>query len=151
VDDELKLTWDDLIVENVTPTEAANWLADWEWFLDGQIAPIFLSRFGNWFYHRPDGSVEHFDVLEARVERIADDFPQFQRLVNTREWQEQYLYSALVLKYRREGIVARDRDAIAFTPHPAQVESLDTCKVIVMTMNVLQSIYGQTMRMIRGE
>jgi hypothetical protein len=114
------------------------------------LSPIFLSRFGNWFFRSQDDSIELFDVVDVRIERIANDFTQFQRLVNNREWQEQYLYSALLLKYRREGIVTRGRDAVGFAPHPALVESLDECQVMVMSMNVLQSVYGQTMRMTRG-
>jgi hypothetical protein len=70
--------------------------------------------------------------------------------VNTQEWQEQYLYSALVLRYRREGIVALDRQVIGFAPHPAFVDSLGKCKPMVFDMNVWQSICGRTMRQARG-
>ena len=148
--DDIKLTWDDLIVDHVTPDEAAAWLAEWEWLRLGRIAPIFLSRFGNWFFHRPDGSIHMLEITEASTEQIAPDFGSFQAAVNTQEWQEQYLYSALVLRYRREGIVALDRQVIGFAPHPAFVDSLDKCKPMVFDMIVWQSICGQTLRQARG-
>ena len=148
--DDIKLTWDDLIIDQVTPGEAAVWLTEWKWLGLGRIAPIFLSRFGNWFFHRPDGSVHMLDVTEALVEQVAPDFGRFQAAVSTREWQEQYLYSALLLRYRREGIVAAGRQVIGFAPHPAFVDSLDKCKPMVLDMVVWQSICGQTMRQVRG-
>lgn len=148
--DHIKLTWDDLIVDHVTPDEAASWMADWEWLGLGRIAPIFLSRFGNWFFHRPDGSVHMLEVTEAVVEQVAPDFATFQAAVNTQDWQEQYLYSALVLQYRRQGVTALGRQAIGLAPHPVFVDSLDKCKAMVLDMIVWQSICGQTMRQVRG-
>jgi hypothetical protein len=148
--DDIKLSWDDLIVDNVTPDEAAAWLGDWDWLGLSRIAPIFLSRFGNWFFHRPDGSIHMLEVTEATVEPVAPDFDEFRAAVNAQAWQEQYLYSALVLRYRREGVVAADRQVIGFAPHPALVRSLDACKPIVLDMVVWQSICGQTMRQVRG-
>lgn len=147
---DIKLTWDDLIVDHVTPEEAAAWLADWQWLGLGRVAPIFLSRFGNWFFRRPDDSIHMLEVTEAAVEQVAPDFGTFQASVNSPQWQEQYLYSALLLKYRRLGIVALARQAIGFTPHPAFVDSLDKCKPMVLDMAVWQSVCGQTMRQARG-
>jgi hypothetical protein len=144
--EDLKFTWEDIIVENVTPDEAAAWTSDWNWFLSGEFYPVFLSRFGNWFLRRPDGSTEFFEINEGTIETIADTPEEFQASVNTLEWQERYLYSALVMQYRRQGIVARGRDGIAFVPHPSFVESLDECKVMI----VLQSISGQLMRQFRA-
>jgi hypothetical protein len=148
--DDIKLTWDDLIVDHVTPEEAVAWLAPYQWLGLGRIAPIFLSRFGNWFLHRPDGSVHMLEITEASVEQVAPDFDAFRAAVNTQAWQEQYLYSALVLRYRREGIVALGRQVIGFAPHPAFVDSIDECKPMVLDMIVWQSICGHTMRQARG-
>lgn len=147
---DIKLTWADLIIDNVMPDEAAAWLADWQWLGLGRIAPVFLSRFGNWFFRRPDGSVHMLEVTEASIEQVATDFAQFQAVVNTQEWQEQYLYSALVLDYRRQGVTALGRQVIGFAPHPALVPSIQSCKVMVFDMLVWQSISGQTMRQVRG-
>ncbi len=142
--DDIKLTWEDLILDNVTSDEAAAWLGNWDWLVSGRLSPVFLSRFGNWFLRRPDGSTDLLDVIDGTIETIAATPEVFVAAVNTLDWQEQYLYSALVLKYRRQGIVAHGRDAIAFAPHPSLARSLDDCQVMVMTMNLWQSICGQT-------
>lgn len=149
-DDDIKLTWDDLIVDHITADEATAWLGDWDWLGLGRIAPIFLSRFGNWFFHRPDGTIHMLEVTGAAVEQLALNFDEFRAVVNTQAWQEQYLYSALVLRYRREGVIAMDRQAIGFVPHPALVPSLDACKPMVLDMIEWQSICGQTMRQVQG-
>jgi hypothetical protein len=147
---DINLTWGDLIVDHVTPEEAAAWLAEWEWLGLGRIAPIFLSRFGNWFFHHPHGSIHMLEITEASVEQVAPDLARFQAAVNRPDWQEQYLYSALVLRYRREGIVASGRQVIGFAPHPACVGSLDNCKAMAFDMIVWQSICGQIMRQARS-
>jgi hypothetical protein len=147
---DLKLSWSDLIIDNVTADEAASWLTDWEWLGLGRIAPLFLSRFGNWFFQKPDGSVHWLEITEAMIEQVAPDFTRFQSMVNAQDWQEQYLYSALVLAYRHQGIVATNRQVIGLAPHPAFVESLDSCQPMVFDMRVWQSLCGQTMRQIRG-
>jgi hypothetical protein len=105
----LNLTWEDLILDNVTAGEATAWLSEWKWLLSGQLYPVFLSRFGNWFLRRPDGSTDLLDVHDGTIERIASSPEEFAAAVNTLEWQEHYLYSALVLQYRRQGVVARPR------------------------------------------
>lgn len=148
--DPIRLTWEDLILDNVTAEEASAWLSEWKWLLSGQIYPVFLSRFGNWFLRRPNGSTDLLDVQDGTVERIASSPEEFEAAVNTQEWQESHLYSALVLQYRRDGIVARDRDAIAFAPHPAIMNSIDNCQIMVMHMAVWQSICGQTLRQLHG-
>jgi hypothetical protein len=145
-DEVIKLTWDDLIVDHITSGEAAAWMAEWQWLGLGRIAPIFLSRFGNWFFQRPDGSVHMLEVTEAAVEQVAPDLARFQEEVNSPQWQEEFLYSALLLKYRRQGIVALERQVIGFAPHPALVQSLDKCRVMVFDMLIWQSICGQAMR-----
>lgn len=90
------------------------------------------------------------EITEASAEQVAPNFGRFQAAVNTQEWQEQYLYSALVLQYRRQGIIASGRKVIGFTPHPELVDSLDKCKPTVFDMAVWQSICGQAMRQVRG-
>jgi len=147
---EFKFTWDDLIVSNVTPDEAAAWLSSWQWLGLGRIAPIFLSRFGNWFFHRTDGSIHMLEVTEADVKQVAPNFAAFQAAVNTQEFQEQYLYSALAMRFRRQGVIATGRQAIGFAPHPALADSLDNCRPMVLDMQVWQTICGQTMQQVRG-
>jgi hypothetical protein len=86
------------------------------------------------------------DVHDGVMERVAATPEAFDAAVNTQEWQEQFLYSALLMRYRRQGVVARGRDAIAFAPHPALVESIDTCTPMVMHTAAWQAICGQTLR-----
>jgi hypothetical protein len=142
---EPKLTWDDLTVGDLTPDEMNRWLPQWYWLVSGELAPIFLSRFGNWFLRRRDGSTDELDVCDGILTRIAATPAEFDAMVNTPEWQEQHLYSALVLKYRRQGIIARGRDAIAFVPHPIFAPSIDQCKVITLDMGAWQAICCQSL------
>jgi hypothetical protein len=148
--EDIRLTWDDLIVDHITPDEAEAWLADWQWLGLGRVSLIFLSRFGDWFFRRPDGSVHRVDITDASVAQVAPNFEAFRAAVNTEDWQEQYLFLSLVLKYRGQGVVPLGRQAIGFAPHPVLVDSLDKCTPMVFDMDVWQSICAQTLRQVRG-
>ena len=45
----LLLTWDDLLIQNLKPAETRAWLANWSGWFEGEVKPIFMSKFGDWF------------------------------------------------------------------------------------------------------
>jgi hypothetical protein len=94
--DDIRLEWDDLLIEGIEPKEWVKWLGLWSWAIDGRVAPAFLNKFGSWFLRRPDGRVEMLDVLSGTVEHLVDRYEDFVALVNQEEWQERYLLSKSV-------------------------------------------------------
>src|SRR4051794_691807 len=79
----IKLTWNDLLIQDADPDELAACLAPWSFMLQGDVAPIFLNRFGSWFLRRRDGSVQLLEVLEGTVHGVATTDEQFTALVNS--------------------------------------------------------------------
>ena len=112
-----KLTWDDLLIQSADPTELAECLEPWSFLVQGEVAPIFLNRFGSWFLRRRDGTIAMLDVLDGSVEQVATNFDEFSALVNTSEWQEQFLLSFAVFHLHEAGIVATGSQCYAI-PHP---------------------------------
>ena len=51
---------------------------------------------------RPDGSTDLLDVHDGVIARVAASAEAFDAAVIMHDWQERYLYSALVMRYRRE-------------------------------------------------
>jgi len=147
----LKLEWSDLLVENVTTTEAADWLTPWSFLISGRVAPIFLNRFGSWFLLDVRGQVVALDVLSGSVSTVAPSFEEFSALVNTLEWQGTHLLSKAVYDLHLAGKVPGPRQAYALTPHPllggpnpASWDAAQTKWVMVMDMGIWQSICRQT-------
>jgi len=114
-----KLTWTDLLIEAADPNELSDCLAPWGFVVTGQVAPIFLNRFGSWFLRRPDGSVDVLDVLEGTVNPLAPSYDVFATCVNNVQWQEDYLLSRQVFALHDAGLIATGTQCYA-VPHPRQ-------------------------------
>lgn len=115
----LKLTWDDLLIQNVEENLLERNLPPWSFVLKGECAPVFLNRFGSWFLRRRDGSVDMLDVLDGSVLRVCAPGEPFERYVNTLAWQERYLLSLAVFDLHRAGKIASGTQCYAIAPHPA--------------------------------
>ena len=93
-----RLTWDDLLLQDITPEQFRDWISPWTGVVNGRVAPAFMSKFGFWFLRRPEGHVEMLDVFTGQVERMADTYDDFIREVNEQWWHETYLFSELVFQ-----------------------------------------------------
>lgn len=113
------LTWDDLLIQEITRDECQEWLAPWSWLAAGQLAPEFLNKLGSWFWRRPEGHVEMLDVFAGTIDKVADSYDEFMRLLNQQEWQEVFLLSKLVFDLHQSGKIPGPRQCYALAPHPA--------------------------------
>jgi hypothetical protein len=148
----LKLTWSDLIIEDLPSDELAALLAPWSFVLEGRVAPIFLNKFGSWFFHRPSGCIDLLDVLTANVETVAPSHEAFVARVNERSWQEEYLLSRLVYELHGAGKIPGPNECYALAPHPAlggpnpQLgEPVQLEYVMVMSLRLWQSFCRQSL------
>ena len=142
----IKLTWDDLLIQNFTESDVSTWLGNWSVSgrITGRVAPIFLSKFGDWFLRRPDGGTDEFSVIEGTYSQIASTPEEFAALVNTQAWQEQHLLSLLVAQLHERGIIPPPGQCYALAPHPVLLGRIDIGRALLMDINVWQSICSQT-------
>jgi hypothetical protein len=147
-----RLTWDDLLVQEITPDQFRDWLSPWTGFVTGRVAPAFMSKFGLWFLRRPEGRVEMLDVLTGQMEQMADNYDDFMREVNEQWWHETYLFSKLVYELHQVGKVPGHGQCYALAPHPglgganpANGDVIDPKFVQVMDVVVWQSICAQSL------
>jgi hypothetical protein len=146
----VRLTWADLLIDEITPEDFQRWITNWQGVIGGQIAPAFMNKFGTWFLRRPEGNVEMLDVFSGAVERIAETYEAFVCEVNEQWWQEDYLLSKVVFQLREAGKVPGPRQCYAIAPHPALGgpnpmldEPIDPRFVMVLDIAVWQSICSQ--------
>src|SRR6266576_5184488 len=105
----LKLTWDDLLIQNITPEEAERWLGDWRFMVAGRVAPVSMSRFGDWLLRRPDGSTDELSVIEGTLTSVARTTEEFTAHISAQEWQEHHLLSYQVYQLHERGIIPGPR------------------------------------------
>jgi len=141
----IKLTWDDLLIQQFPADRVEGWLTNWSGWLSGRVAPIAMSKFGDWFLRREDGSTDELSVLEGTYERVAASPEEFESLMNQRQWQEQHLLSLLVLSLHEKGIVPKEEECYAFAPHPMFTGKISLDHVMVMKIGVWQNICVQTL------
>lgn len=147
-----RLTWADLLIEDITPDEFRDWMAPWSGVVGGLVAPAFLNKFGSWFLRRPEGHVEMLDVFTGLLHRVAATYEEFVREVNEPWWQEVYLLSELVYQLHEAGKVPGPGQCYALAPHPAlggpnptNGEAVDPRFVMVTDIAVWQSICAQSL------
>jgi hypothetical protein len=148
----LQLTWNDLLVQDISPEQFRDWILPWAGVVTGRVAPAFMSKFGFWFLHRPEGHVEMLDVFTGRVERIADTNDELIKQVNERWWQETYLFSELVYQLHDAGKIPGSGQCYVLAPHPAlggpnpsAGDAIDTKFVTITDAIVWQSICAQSL------
>ena len=146
----IRLTWSDLLIQDISPEDFRRWISHWAGVVGGRLAPAFMSKFGMWFLRRPEGHVEMLDVFTGGIERIADTYEAFIAEVNEQSWQEVYLLSELVYQLHGEGKVPSLGQCYALAPHPALGgpnpmlgQSVDSQFVMVMDIDVWQSLCVQ--------
>lgn len=147
-----RLTWPDLLIEDITPEQFQDWLTPWSGIVSGRVAPAFLNKFGVMFLRRPEAHVEMLDVFAGTLTRIADDYEQFVREVNEQWWQEVYLLSEVVFQLHEAGKVPGPGECYAICPHPAlggpspaDGDAIDPRFVTVMAVRVWQSLCAQAL------
>lgn len=140
----IQLTWDDLLIQNVSADDAAAWIAEWPEIVPGPFFPVFLSKFGDWFLRRPDGRTELLDVLEGTLTTIANTPTEFDAMVNEIQWQEEHLLSWLVYQLHEEGKIPGNGQCYGFAPHPQLGGQIDRRNVMILDTIVWQSICSQT-------
>jgi hypothetical protein len=146
-----RLTWDDLLVQDITPEQFRDWLSPWAGVVTGRVAPVFMSKFGSWFLLRPEGHVEMLDVFTGQVARMADGYDDFMPQVNEQRWHETYLFSELVFQLHQAGKVPGPAQCYALAPHPAlggpspaRGDTIDLKFVMIADVSVWQSICAQS-------
>src|SRR5438874_2389431 len=138
-----QLSWSDLIIESVATEDARAWLEIWAPWIQGPVAPLFMSKFGDWFLRRPDGGTDELSVIEGTYSSVASTPEEFASLVNSQAWQEQHLLSFQVAQLHERGIIPQAGQCYAFVPHPALLGRIDIERMMLMDIGVWQHICAQ--------
>ena len=140
-----RLGWPDLLIEDSTLDHRAL-LADWNWLLKGTFRVLAGSKFGDWFLGRPDGTVDFLDAIEGTVRQVAPNVDEFHRLINTRERQEEWLLSDLVLACHGKGMVPGPSQCYGFKLPPVVGGPVELENIEVLDLQLWVSLAGQIHR-----
>src|SRR5580692_2658010 len=139
-----RLTWNDLLIQKISEANGRDWLSCWQEVIRGKVAPIFMSKFGDWFLQLPDGKINELSVIEGTYKTIAFSQNKFSTLVNSPKWQEEHLMSLIVQQLYERNLVPGDEQCYAFAPHPILTGRIDIDHAMLMDISVWQHICAQT-------
>jgi hypothetical protein len=139
----LKLTWADLLIQNLSEADTRTWLGYWPGEVACRVTPVFLSKFGDWFLRRPDGGTDELSVIEGTYSSVATTPDEFSALVNTPSWQEDHLLLSRVLQLHERGVIPQPGQCYGFAPHPALSGRIDIASVMLVDIGVWQHICSQ--------
>jgi Domain of unknown function (DUF1851) len=145
----LKPTWADLLIDD-SSLDFSRLLRDWRWLLVGSFRVVVGSKFGDWFVERPGGAVEMLDMRSGKLNQVAASRGEFYELIRTREKQEEWLLSDLVMRLKEKGIVLGPGQCYAFSVPPIFGGTVDPDSVEVMDLAVWVSFCGQIQEQVRN-
>jgi hypothetical protein len=140
-----KLTGDGLLIQNLDEADVRKWLGYWSGWLTGDVQFVAMSKFGDWFLRRRDGSTDELSVIEGTYATVAETPDKFTHALNTPNWQEEHLLSQHVLALHERGIVPAAGECYGFAPHPVWTGKIDLDHATVMPIGAWQSICAQTL------
>src|ERR1700722_2336596 len=139
----IKLTWDDLMIQKFCESDVRAWLGYWPHLVKVRVAPVFMSKFGDWFLRRTDGGTDELSVIEGTYSSVAATPEEFNSLVNSSEWHEKHLLSFQVKQLHERGMVPQAGQCHGFAAHPAFVGKIDIDRVMLMDIGAWQYICAQ--------
>jgi hypothetical protein len=140
-----QLTWDDLLIQNLDEADVRKWLAYWSGWLTGEVQFVAMSKFGDWFLRRRDGSTDELSVIEGTYATVAESPEKFTEAINLPRWQEEHLLSLQVQGLHERGIVPPAGQCYAFAPHPVWTGKIELEHAMLMPIGAWQSICAQTL------
>ena len=147
----IRLSWDDLLIQNLQLEECARWLRYWSGWVTGRIHPMYMSKFGDWFLRHPNGATSELSVIEGTVRQVASTSEEFDTLLNSREWQEEHLLSLLVLTLHERDIVPAAGECYGFAPHPALLGKINLDHVLITKIGAWQAFCAQMFAKVEDE
>ena len=146
----IPLGWNDLLFRNLVPHQCKRSLAHWSGLITGRVLPLYMSKFGDWFLRRPDGSTSELSVIEGTYSKIASTPDEFTALVNSPEWQEDHLHSLLVYQLHERQTIPLEGQCYGFVPHPRLSGRIDVNQAIIVEIGAWQAICAATVALKAG-
>jgi len=138
----IKLTWDDLLIE--PPELESDALAHgWAWLVQGEFRAIAASKFGDWFLERSSGMIQMLDAIQGSLEQVASSYSEFQALINTRQKQEEWLLSELVLTLHEKNVIPARGECYSFKLPLVLGGKAESDNVEVCSFRLWVSLCGQ--------
>jgi hypothetical protein len=123
-------------------------LESWDWIdFDGKN-PIVATAFGDFFFESCKG-IFFLDKVSGSLERVCDNSEQLKSILNTKDGQDHYLMSELVLLARENGLILKENECYEFKVSPFLGGELNYENMDIMSFKVSLHITGQLIKQVK--
>lgn len=78
-------------------------LSDWTWAMEEPMLPVLLTALGDVFAQGESGAIYFVNVIEGRINRVADDSAAFQNLLTDTEFVTEHMFPSRIVHFRAAG------------------------------------------------
>lgn len=138
------------LVRVITAAEAEPLLAEWRWLVPRTLAPLFITRFGDWIFGAPDGSIWSLDMLEGQLRVLAPSGAEYNARKRDPAWLDRELLAGWYDIAVGNGILAGDDECIGWAVAPIVGGKLEKTNLKTYSLGAYQTVMAQLHRRLRG-
>ena len=128
--------------------EIIDGLEPWDWIDFEGKNPIAVTAFGDIFFDSSQG-IFFLDTVSGQLDYVCQTKSDLEQLLNTRDGQDHYLMSELVLLARDNGLMLQDGQCYEFIIHPMLNGEIEISNLQVMDFKISLHITGQLVKQIK--
>lgn len=144
----MPITLNDLTI-SPSGVDLSSLLADWEWAMCESMTPVLITAMGDIFAQGETRRIFFIDTSAGQIEKVAENGDEFQNLLRNANFVTAKMYPALILKWRKAGILLGPGEVYSYS-HPLALggdDSVDNIAAVDVAVHV--SISGQIHRQIK--
>jgi len=126
-------------------------LTDWRWLVPSDDTPLMIGIFGDWVFGAPDGSHWHFDLLEGRFHRIADDSNEFDTKKQEDQYRDEWFGANWADIALENGLVPELQECLGWKIAPIIGGPFSLDNIQLFPLSVYQTINGQLHRQLNNQ
>ena len=136
-----------ILASEVNARDALN---DWVWLLNKPLKPIFLSKFGDWFFFNAQGAVEMLDMIEGQLRVVAASDSEFNALCKTPEKQSEWFLDGRLYRMHNDGLELSSGQCFGFKLAPILGGKFEAENIGIFSVWLYNSLCSQLHQQLRN-
>ncbi|PHS05255.1 MAG: hypothetical protein COA78_15430 [Blastopirellula sp.] len=130
------------LIKKFTNEQYLSALSSWDWLPLSGKSPFLANAFGDLFLEAKDG-IYFLDKVDGTLEKISINKPELQKLLNTADGQERFLWLTVVKAVDSTGLIPGINEVYDFIINPVLGGEIDLPNINTTDFEVATNIAGQ--------
>lgn len=144
----MRITWNELTVDFQKPG-ADDLLSDWRWLIGDSLRLLLVSAIGDMFLADTTGQIFWLDTGTGRLQQIAENMDEFQRLRRQQELADQWFLPQLVGDLIASGMRLSSGQCYSYKKPPILGGQIEPANFEPTDLSVHFSLLGQIHKQVK--